>query len=88
MLTLGPSGEFRYMNQANRSEGNAKPSPRLNLFRPQSQATMSVPAARWNINGFPAILIIWTQEQWANLKERPNDAQYHPNGLWFALRME
>jgi hypothetical protein len=88
MSTRGSSGESRLMDQANRSRGNEQPSPRLNLFRPLSQATSAVPAARWTINGFPAILIIWTQEQWANLKERPSDAQYHPNGLWCALRME
>jgi hypothetical protein len=88
MPTHGPSGEFRLMNQANRSVSDATPSPRLNLFKPQSQPPSACPAARWTINGFPAILIIWTQEQWSNLKERPSDAQFHPNGLWCALRME
>ena len=43
---------------------------------------------RWIINGFPAILVVWTQEQWAGLKDRPRDAQYHPNGVWCALRLE
>ena len=36
----------------------------------------------------PAIVVIWTQEQWADLKDRPKDAQLHPTGVWCALRME
>jgi hypothetical protein len=60
--------------------------PRLGLFEPTR--TPDPEGVRWLINGFPASLLVWTQEQWASLNERPSDAQYHPNGVWCALRME
>jgi len=53
-----------------------KPSPLINS------------SARWWINGFPAIIVIWTAEEWARLTDRPIDAQECPNGVWCALRME
>jgi hypothetical protein len=43
---------------------------------------------RWRINGFPAKIIIWTDEEWENLTVRPDDAQYYPCGVWCALRVE
>jgi hypothetical protein len=58
----------------------------LCLFEPNGPTGPQ--GARWLINGFPANVLIWTLEQWANLNERPSDAQYHPNGVWCALRME
>jgi hypothetical protein len=60
--------------------------PRLALFEPAKPPDPA--GVRWLINGFPANLLIWTAEQWADLNERPSDAQYHPNGVWCALRME
>jgi hypothetical protein len=45
-------------------------------------------SARWLINGFPAIILIWTAEEWSRLTERPNDAQECANGTWCALRIE
>jgi hypothetical protein len=60
--------------------------PRFGLFEPHLPPTS--PGVRWLINGFPAIVVIWTQEQWADLKDRPKDAQLHPTGVWCALRME
>ena len=60
--------------------------PRIALFDPHRPPPP--PGLRWLINGFPAIVIIWTQEQWADLKDRPSDAQLHPTGVWCALRME
>jgi hypothetical protein len=59
---------------------------RFGLFEPHLPPQPS--GLRVLINGFPAIVIIWTPEQWANLKERPADAQLHPTGVWCALRME
>ena len=45
-------------------------------------------AAYWWINGYRAKLLIWTEEEWDNLKNVPPDAQYHPAGVWCALRLE
>ncbi len=44
--------------------------------------------AFWRINGYRASLLIWTIDEWERLEERPADAQYHPSGVWCALRME
>jgi hypothetical protein len=61
---------------------------RFGLFEPHLPAPTSSAGARWLINGFPATVVIWTQEQWAALEDRPSDAQLHPTGVWCALRME
>jgi len=42
----------------------------------------------WKINGFRARLLVWTAEEWENLEVRPADAQFHPSGVWCALRIE
>jgi hypothetical protein len=42
----------------------------------------------WRINGFPATIHVWTAEEWASLEVRPDDAQYHPAGVWCALRLD
>ncbi len=60
--------------------------PRFGLYEPHISAQPAGP--KWLINGFPARVMIWTQEQWAVLQERPSDAQLHPTGVWCALRME
>ena len=52
---------------------------------PMSTSPMS---ARWRINGYPARLLIWTIEEWERLDERPVDAQFHPIGVWCALRVD
>lgn len=57
----------------------------LGLYRPPVSDQR---VARWRINGFRAIMIIWTAEEWEMLTERPPDAQYVPCGVWCALRME
>lgn len=46
------------------------------------------PAVMWRINGYRASLLVWTQDEWASMDARPADAQYHPSGVWCALRME
>ena len=43
---------------------------------------------RWLINGFPATILVWTDEEWAQLTDRPLDAQQFPNGIWCALRID
>jgi hypothetical protein len=50
-------------------------------------ATDSSPVM-WRINGYRATLLVWTQDEWARLDVRPADAQYHPSGIWCALRVE
>ena len=57
----------------------------LGLYHPVSS---EVNVAHWKINGHRASIIIWTDEEWKNLPDRPNDAQYYPGGFWCALRME
>jgi hypothetical protein len=43
--------------------------------------------ARWRINGHPAVVVIWTADEWGRLTERPEDAQYCGCGVWCALRL-
>jgi hypothetical protein len=50
--------------------------------RPDSRAVF------WRINGFRAKLLVWTAEEWEKLEARPPDAQFHPSGVWCALRMD
>ena len=45
-------------------------------------------AVFWRINGYRARLVIWTVEEWEKLDRHPKDAQYHPCGVWCALRMD
>jgi hypothetical protein len=52
---------------------------------PKSRAANS---ARWWINGYPATITIWTDEEWECLSERPIDAQRLPCGVWCTLRMD
>jgi hypothetical protein len=44
--------------------------------------------AYWIINGYRAKLLIWTVDEWRNMAVTPADAQFHPCGVWCALRME
>jgi hypothetical protein len=63
------------------------PPPRINLrlyIHPGPEAR----AVWWRINGFRARLLIWTVDEWEKLELRPADAQYHPSGVWCALRLE
>lgn len=45
-------------------------------------------SVRWRINGYPARLLIWSPEEWERLPEHPADAQFHPMGIWCALRLD
>jgi hypothetical protein len=42
----------------------------------------------WRINGFRARLLVWTPQEWDSLDTRPLDAQFHPSGVWCALRLD
>ena len=46
------------------------------------------PAAFWRINGYRTRLLVWTQDEWERLETPPSDAQYHPTGVWCALRLD
>ncbi len=50
-------------------------------------AVRSEPSCGWRINGHPARLLIWSPEEWEDLEIRPIDAQFHPFGVWCALRV-
>jgi hypothetical protein len=45
-------------------------------------------AAFWRINGYRARLLIWTRDEWERMESPPADAQYHPCGVWCALRVD
>ena len=57
----------------------------LRLHAPGSPEAIAV---CWRINGYRARLFVWTLEEWENLESRPTDAQYHPSGVWCALRLD
>jgi len=45
-------------------------------------------AAFWWINGYRARLLIWTRDEWEKMPTPPPDAQFHPHGVWCALRLD
>lgn len=45
-------------------------------------------AAFWWINGYRAKLVIWTPDEWDRMDTPPSDAQFHPAGVWCALRLD
>lgn len=59
--------------------------PRYAVFNPSAQADRSVQL--W-INGYPARILIWSAEEWEQMEVRPPDAQFHPFGVWCALRLD
>lgn len=61
------------------------PAAALRLY---AQPAPEIKAAFWRINGFRARLLVWTVAEWERLEPRPADAQYHPSGVWCALRLE
>ncbi len=70
------------------------PLPATTLTTPATDLRLYVdrgPDSRvafWRINGYRASLLIWTIDEWEKLEVRPTDAQYHPSGVWCALRMD
>jgi hypothetical protein len=68
-------------------ESPATPRAGLGLFVPSPEVPEADPT--FMINGFPALVLVWTPRQWKRLRawERPLDAQPCPNGCWAALRM-
>lgn len=43
--------------------------------------------SRWRINGLPAIITVWSLEEWAKLKPKPKDVQVSGNVV-VQLKME
>jgi hypothetical protein len=72
------------MNRAAEAQPFATPRTPLALFRPPGSESS---LARWRINGHLAVIVVWTDEEWSRLPERPDDAQYYPCGVWCALRL-
>jgi hypothetical protein len=58
---------------------------RLRLHVPEDGLST---APRWKINGYRARVLIWTVAEWEQLSDRPPDAQYHPSGVWCAIRLD
>jgi hypothetical protein len=73
------------MNATRRKQSITAASNRFG--RPQVRLT-GERAVYWRINGYRAKLLIWTLDEWENLKNVPSDAQFHPSGVWCALRVE
>ena len=57
-------------------------------LRLDAEPASETKAAYWRINGFRARLLVWTVAEWEQLERRPADAQYHPSGVWCALRLD
>ena len=68
-----------------RAKVPAQPRTELRI-RPESGPEPR--AAFWRINGYRAKLLIWTLEEWEKLESPPPDAQFHPCGIWCALRLD
>lgn len=73
------------MNTAAAPASLAKSRTGLRLHVPTAEEPSS---SRWLINGYPAMVLTWTAEEWDHLTEQPMDAQECPNGVWCALRMD
>ncbi len=79
---------FEERTRMSLSLGHRQPNrPRAFLRLWRGAATDSSPIV-WRINGYRATLLVWTPEEWAELDVPPADAQYHPSGIWCALRVE
>lgn len=85
-MSHAPRGEGTIMSTFYRVQDRAATGAgglRLRIHgRPESSAVF------WRINGFRARLLVWTADEWERLEPRPPDAQFHPSGVWCALRLE
>jgi len=78
--------EETLVQKIHRAEGSPAPHSFFHVGRRPAKRPRA--AAGWRINGYAARLVIWSQEEWDKLEVRPMDAQYHPHGVWCALRLE
>jgi hypothetical protein len=85
-MSHGPRGDGRRLSTfvaVAEVRGIRPAGLRLHMHsRPESGAVL------WRINGFRARLLVWTEDEWERLDSRPTDAQFHPSGIWCALRLE
>ena len=72
------------MNHAAQVQSFSKPHSTLSLYTPP---VPKANVAHWRINGHPAVVVVWTKEEWDRLENRPTDAQYYLCGVWCALRL-
>jgi hypothetical protein len=69
--------------QLQKLAGSGAAALRLSIHpRPDAGAVL------WRINGYRARLLVWTPDEWEQLESRPSDAQFHPSGIWCALRLD
>jgi len=73
------------MGQSQRSSRPSFQTVGLRLYKGDSPSCRPI---RWRINGYPATLWIWSADEWEHLQNRPSDAQFHPLGVWCALRLD
>jgi hypothetical protein len=66
----------------------AVPGRTRSRLRRLLESEIDSPAIMWRINGYRASLLMWSRDEWAKLEARPSDAQYHPSGIWCALRID
>ena len=70
------------------SQGQRPRSALLKLHDPgPGPAPAVIPQATWMINGFPAHVLLFSPEDWAETHPKPADAQLYSNGYRVALRM-
>jgi hypothetical protein len=73
------------MSKSMRARLTLRPGMALRVWREPAPERSTV---LWRINGYRASLLVWTADEWAKMELRPSDAQFHPSGVWCALRME
>jgi hypothetical protein len=81
-----PVQEETPVHKIHRVEESHAPRPFFHVGRRPAKPPRR--AAGWRINGHAARLVIWSPEEWEKLEVRPMDAQYHPYGVWCALRLD
>lgn len=62
---------------------------RLGLYRPGSGHPAVVGQSHgWKVDGYPARILVWTDEEYRSLSEGAPDAQRYDCGVWVALRID
>jgi hypothetical protein len=85
MRRIAPGEGFRMSSIVQLRDSSTAGAAALRLCLHSSAETGAV---FWRINGFRARLLVWTAEEWERMDARPVDAQFHPSGVWCALRLD
>jgi hypothetical protein len=85
MRRIAPGEGFRMSSIVQLRDSSTAGAAALRLCLRSSAETGAV---FWRINGFRARLLVWTAEEWERMDARPVDAQFHPSGVWCALRLD